>query len=65
MNTYLIKIEHYFHGFEEFEVNATCKEDALFVARQYVERDPHFSIGGNYKKNTIQVVKKLNKKKGE
>lgn len=43
-----MQIEHYFRGIEEFEVSATDKEDAVFVAKQYVERNPKYS-GGNYK----------------
>lgn len=63
MNRYLMQIEHYFCGTEEFEVSATDKEDAVFVAKQYVERNPKYS-GGNYKMSSICVVKKLNTKKG-
>lgn len=58
-----MQIEHYFRGIEEFEVSATDKEDAVFVAKQYVERNPKYS-GGNYKMSSICVVKKLNTKKG-
>lgn len=58
-----MQIEHYFRGTEEFEVSATDKEDALFVAKQYVERNQKFS-GGNYKMSSICVIKKLNIKKG-
>lgn len=63
MNRYLMQIEHYFRGIEEFEVSATDKEDAVFVAKQYVKRNPNFS-GGNYKMSSICVIKKLNIKKG-
>lgn len=63
MNRYLMQIEHYFRGIEEFEVSATDKEDAVFVAKQYVKRNPKFS-GGNYKMSSICVIKKLNIKKG-
>lgn len=58
-----MQIEHYFRGIEEFEVSATDKEDAVFVAKQYVERNSKFS-GGNYKMSSICVIKKLNIKKG-
>lgn len=64
MNTYLMSIEHYFRGIEKFEVNASSKEDAIFVAKIQCKKDPHFSIGGNYKFDSIKVVKKINKKKG-
>lgn len=57
-----MQIEHYFRGIEEFEVSATDKEDAVFVAKQYVERNPKYS-GGNYKMCSICVIKKLNIKK--
>jgi len=63
MNRYLMQIEHYFRGIEEFEVSATDKEDAVFVAKQYVKCNPKFS-GGNYKMSSICVIKKLNIKKG-
>ena len=59
MNRYVMQIEHYFRGIEEFEVSATDKEDAVFVAKQYVERNPKYS-GGNYKMSSIRVIKKLN-----
>ena len=54
-----MQIEHYFRGVEEFEVSATDKEDAVFVAKQYVERNPKYSGG-----SSICVIKKLNIKKG-
>lgn len=62
MNTYLMSIEHFFRGIEKFEVNASSKADAISVAKLYVNRNPHFS-GGNYRKDSIKVIKKLNKKK--
>lgn len=52
-----MQIEHYFRGIEEFEVSATDKEDAVFVAKQYVERNPKYS-GGNYKMSSVCVIKK-------
>lgn len=58
MNRYLCMIEHYMLGPVKFEVNATDKEDALFVAKQVVERSPKYS-GGNYLINSIRVMKKI------
>lgn len=57
MNQYLMQIEHYFCGTEEFKVSATDKEDAVFVAKQYIKRNPKYS-GGNYKMSSICVIKK-------
>ena len=58
-----MQIEHYFRGIEEFEASASDIEDAVFVAKQYVERNPKYS-GGNYKMSSVCVIKKLNIKKG-
>ena len=58
-----MQIEHYFRGIEEFEVSAPDKEDAVFVAKQYVERNPKYS-GGNYIMSSVCVIIILNIKKG-
>jgi hypothetical protein len=41
-----------------FEVSATDKEDALFVAKQVIERSPKHSEV-NYRLDSIRVIKKV------
>lgn len=60
MNKYLIEISSYFGGVQHFTVDAENKLDALDKARMYVNLSP---IYDNCKKNTVKVVKKLQKEK--
>ncbi len=57
MNRYLCMIDTIL-GPTEFEVNATDKEDALFVAKQCIERSPKHSEV-NYRLDSIRVMKKI------
>ena len=66
MNTYLLSVEHYFSGERYFEVPAESKADALEKGKVQISTSPEYSIGGNYNKNSLRVVKKLQqKRKGE
>lgn len=58
MNKYLISIERYFSGVETHEIEAIDKSEAKEMARRYFS----FFSGGNYKLDSIKVVKKLNTK---
>lgn len=58
-NKYLMKIEGYFSGWEEFEIEADNKQDSLIKAKEYCESHPIYGHGGNYKIDSIECVKKL------
>lgn len=60
MHTYKIKIRHYFKDYEYFNVDAENKAEALLVAKKFVDMNPYF-WGGNFDKNSIEVVKKMKK----
>ena len=62
LHTYLMGIEHYFSGEEYFKIDAYTKADALVKSKSLIERDPRYSIGGNYKFNSLRVVKKLQRR---
>lgn len=59
MNRYLCFV-YSILGPSSFEVNATDEEDALFVAKQYLERSPIHQ--GHYRPEDIRVIRKLPKK---
>ena len=61
MNRYLIRIEAYFSGWDEFEIDAENKEDAVIKAKEFCKRHPKYGIGGNYKLDSIKCVKKIKK----
>ncbi len=56
---YLMSVEHYFSGEETFEVEAENKEEAMALGREKLAGDPHFTLGGNYNRKTLRVVKKV------
>ena len=62
MNRYLMKIEGYFSGWKEFEIEAENKKDAIIKATEYCKKHSEYGIGGNYKFNSIECVKKLKAK---
>lgn len=62
MNRYLMKIEAYFSGWDEFEIEAENKQDAVIKAKEFCRRHSKYGIGGNYKFDSIVCVKKLNLK---
>ena len=62
MNRYLIKIEGYFSGWDEFEIEGENKADALIRAKEFCRRSSKYGIGGNFKLGSIKCVKKLNVK---
>ena len=59
MNKYLMRIEGYFFGWKEFEIEAENKQDAIIKGKEYCRIHPEYGYGGNYKHQTIKVVKKL------
>ena len=59
MNKYLMKIEGYFSGWKEFEIEAENKQDAVSKAIDFCKKHSEFGHGGNYKLSTITCVKKL------
>lgn len=54
-----MKIEAYFSGWDTFEIEAENKQDALIKAKEFCRINPKYGIGGNYKLNSIECVKKL------
>lgn len=62
MNKYLMAVYHYFRGYQQFEIEADNKQDAIAKARVYVRQSPLYS-GGNYDTNDIKCLKKTKKKK--
>lgn len=60
MNRYLMRIEGYFSGWKQFEIEANSKQDAVVKAKEYCELHPIYGHGGNYKFDSIECVKKLN-----
>jgi hypothetical protein len=61
MNKYLMRIKGYFSGWEEFEVDAEDKDDAVLKATEFCKKSSKYGIGGNYDLNSIKCVKKLKK----
>lgn len=61
MNKYLMRIEGYFSGWEEFEIEAENKQDAIVKANEYCRNNHKYAHGGNYKFKSIECVKKLQK----
>lgn len=61
MNRYLMRIEGYFAGWVQFEIEAKNKHDAIVKAKEYCRRE--YGFGGNYKMDSIECVKKLQIKK--
>ncbi len=60
MNRYLMRIERYFSGCEQFEVEAENKQDAVIKAKEFCKSHSKYAHGGNYKFDSIECVKKLN-----
>lgn len=61
MNKYLMRIEGYFSGWKEFEIEAENKHDAIIKGQEYCQNHFEYGHGGNYKHDSIEVVKKLKK----
>lgn len=57
IHKYLMEIRHYFSGYEQFVIEAENKADALIKTKEYAEK--HICWGGNYDRNSIRCVKKL------
>ena len=54
-----MRIEAYFSGWDEFEIEAENKQDAVIKAKEFCKMSSKYGIGGNYKLNSIECVKKL------
>ena len=67
MNRYLMKVYHFFSGYEPFEIDAESKEDAINKGKEYVRNNSLYTHGGNYKLDDVICVKKIKvkKRKGE
>ena len=63
MNRYLMKVYHYFSGYEHFEIEAENKEDAVEKGKEFVRHESKYRFGGNYNLNDVQCIKKLKPKK--
>lgn len=61
MNIYLMEIQRFFGGSDQFKVIAEDKADAITKAREYMRTNPHF-WGGNHMKDTLRCVKKTKDK---
>lgn len=46
-----------------FMIEAENKADAVAKGKVYADRDPVFGFGGNYKLESVRVVKKIQQKK--
>ena len=54
-----MRIEAYFSGWDEFEIEAENKQDAMIKAKEFCKTSSKYGIGGNYKLNSIECIKKL------
>ena len=55
-----MRIEGYFSGWKQFEIEAENKQDAIAKAKEYCRSHSEYGHGGNYKLNSIECIKKLN-----
>ena len=62
MNRYLMAIYHYFRGYENFEIDAESKQDAIEKGREMVKKDFYYCNGGNYQLDNVICIKKLKPK---
>lgn len=60
MNKYLMRILKYFSDWKYFEIEAENKQDSIVKAKEYCKNHSEYGIGGNYKLDSIECVKKLN-----
>lgn len=65
MNRYLMAIEKWTHVEDTFTIDADSKEEAVRKGKEFANKHPTYGFGGNYKLNTVRVVKKLQKKGGK
>jgi hypothetical protein len=56
-----MKIKSYFSGWKQFEIEAENKQDAIAKAKEYCKNHPEYGIGGNYKLNSIECIRKERK----
>lgn len=54
-----MRIEAYFSGWDEFEIEAVNKQDAMIKAKEFCKMSSKYGIGGNYKFDSIECIKKL------
>lgn len=60
MNKYLMSVTGFFAGDVHFEIMAENKEEAVKKGLEYV-RSNHKYGGGNFKYDSVKVVKKMKK----
>lgn len=58
MHRYLMEVYGYFSGYEQFEIEAENKKDAVEKGKLFVMRNWKYG-GGNYDHNDVRCVKKL------
>lgn len=63
MNRYRMAVYHYFRGYENFEIDAENKQDAIEKGKEMVKSDWHYCHGGNYQLENVICIKKLKSKK--
>lgn len=62
MNLYLMKVRKWFGDYDEFEIEAENKSQALEKGRVHVLQNPKFGWG-THNTNDVVCVKKLRQKK--
>lgn len=61
MNLYLMKVRKWFGGYDEFEIEAENKAQALEKGRIYVLQSPEYGWG-SHNTNDVVCVKKIRQK---
>lgn len=61
MNAYLMTVTGFFAGDVQFVINAENKADAVKKGLEHVRSNPKYG-GGNFKRDSVRVVKKLRNK---
>lgn len=64
-NKYLMAVYHFFSGYENFEIEAENKEDAVKKGKEFVKHNFHYRHGGNYNTDDVKCIKKMKSKKGK
>ena len=56
-------VYHFFRGYENFEIEAENKQDAIEKGKQFVKSQFSYVHGGNYQLDNVICIKKLKPKK--
>lgn len=59
MNRYLMAVYHFFRGYENFEIEAMSKQDAINRGKDFVKNKSYYTFGGNYQLDNVICIKKL------